>query len=376
MQEQAAALAGDVDWSRLTTALRMRKLLALLGPRIVEMAGGAADENFVTAVEQAVENGRLRGAFLQLIALRVMDSLTDAGIRCSPLKGPMLGEAIHGDPGRRLSNDIDVLVAPDQLHTAVEVVRGLGYGAPSDYVDSNGLPRLHFAVAHEQGTLPPVELHWRVHWYEARFACERLLPPALDTPREWRPDPADELVSLLLFYARDGFIDLRLAADLGAWWDLRGSELPIGAVDELLDAYLPLSRAIHVGVKVAENVIGLPGAMVLEQATRLDLRSRTAVRLANPNPRSSQAQLYADRGLIDGLLVPPGGFIAFVRRQVLPPSEVLNEHARNAPRQRARSPLGRGAGILGRYGLTMARLVHAPETLRRETAADHAGPWH
>ena len=77
--------------------------------------------------------------------------LADAGIRCTPLKGPLLGEAIYGDPGRRLSSDIDLLVAPEQLQAAVEVVRGLGYGAPTDHVGADGLPLLHFVLVHERG---------------------------------------------------------------------------------------------------------------------------------------------------------------------------------------------------------------------------------
>jgi len=366
MCEQARRLTGDVDWSRLAETLRVRKLLPVLGPRILELAEGSASDDFAAAVGQVLEIGRRQGVFLQLITLRVMAMLADAGIRSTALKGPLLGEAIYEDPGRRLSSDIDLLVAPEQLQAAVEVVRGLGYDAPTDYVEHCGLPRLHFALVHERGELPPVELHWRVHWYERSFARERLLPPAGGPSGDWRPAPADELAALLLFYARDGFIDLRLATDLSAWWDVYGADLPPGALDELLRVYPALARVVPVAVKVAEKMVGLPATQIIGDMPKLGLRDRIAVRLANPNPNphTSQSQLYADRGLIDGLLIPPGGFGAFMRRQVLPPREVLDEHARHAARRRARSPLGRGAGILARYGLTMTRLVRPPETLR------------
>ena len=123
-----------------------------------------------------------------------------------------------------------------------------------------GLPLLHFALVHERGELPPVELHWRVHWYERSFARERLLPPAVDPLDDWRPAPADELAALLLFYARDGFVDLRLATDLGAWWDVYGAELPPGALDELLHSYPAFAHAIPVALRVAERLVGLPAA--------------------------------------------------------------------------------------------------------------------
>jgi hypothetical protein len=364
MSERAERLTADVDWPRLAETLRLRKLLPTLGPRILEFADGRAGDDFAAAVEQALEAGRRQGAFLQLISLRVIAMLADAGIRCAPLKGPLLGEAIYGDPGRRLSSDIDLLVAPEQLHAAVEVVRGLGYDAPTDYVDDCGLPLLHFVLVHERGELPPVELHWRVHWYEGSFATERLLPPTVDHVGSRRPAPADELAALLLFYARDGFIDLRLAGDLSAWWDVYGADLPPGALDELLRTYPAFARVIPVAVKVAERMVGLPATRLVGDMPKLGLRERIAVRLANPNPHSSQSQLYADMGLIDGLLMPRGAFSVFVRRQLLPPPEVLDQQARHGARRRARSPLGRCAGVLARYGLTMTRLMRAPETPR------------
>lgn len=363
LSEQAGRLMADVDWSRLAAILSHRKLLPVLGPRILELAEGRASDDFGVAVEQATARGRRHGAFLQLVSLRIMAMLADAGIRSTPLKGPLLGEAIYGDPGRRPSSDIDLLVASEQLQTAVEVVRRLGYHAPTDYIEAYGLPRLHFALVHERGELPLVELHWRVHWYERSFARERLLPPVVGSLDHWRPAPVDELAALLLFYARDGFIDLRLATDLGAWWDVYGAELPPDALGDLLRSYPELAHAIPVALRVAEKLVGLPAAQIIGNMPKLGLRDRIAVRLANPNPHTSRSQLYADKGLIDGLLSPPGGLAAFMRREVLPPHEVLDEHARLAARQRARSPLSRGVGIMARYGLTMTRLVRAPETL-------------
>lgn len=363
MRQQVAQLLGEVDWSRLAETLRSRRLLPTLGPRILELADGCVSDDFAAAVEQVITVGRRHGVFLQLVSQRAMAALADAGIRSASLKGPMLGEAIYGDPGRRLSSDIDLLVATEQLHAAVEVIRQLGYVAPTDYVQDCGLPLLHFTLVHEQGELPPVELHWRVHWYERSFAHDRLLPPTLDRQGDWRPAPADEFAALLLFYARDGFVDLRLASDLSAWWDIFGADLPPGALDQLLSAYPALARVILAAVRAAENTVGLPAAQIIGHMSKLNLRERIAVRLANPNPHASQSQLYADMGLIDGLLMPRGGLRAFIRRQVILPPEVLDELDRRAPKRRARSSLGRGVGMLGRYGLAAVRLVHAPEML-------------
>jgi hypothetical protein len=289
--------------------------------------------------------------------------LADAGIQSVALKGPLLAEAIYGDVGRRLSNDVDLLVAAEQLYAAVEVVQGLGYVKPADYVEASGLPVVHFALAPERVGLPPVELHWRTHWYDQSFARERLLP-SVGAPHDgWRPAPVDEFVSLLLFYARDGFVDLRLAADIAAWWDAFGSEVPRGAVDEVLGSYPSLARAIVVAVKVAESTVGLPAAEIFGKVPQLNLRDRIAIRLANPNPRTRRSQLYAEMGLVDGLLTPSGGFGAFARRQILLPPEVFDEHAQHIAGWRSRSRFGHSLRILARFGLAVPRLIRAPERL-------------
>lgn len=363
MREHAQRLVGLVDWSRLTKTLGSRRLLTVLGPRICELAQGDVSDDFGEAVEAALAFGRRQGALQQLISMQIMATLADAGVRSSPLKGPLLGEILYGDVGRRPSADIDLLVAPEQLHEAVEVVRDLGYRAPTDHVDGSGMPLLHFALAHTSDELPPVELHWRIHWYERRFASERLLPRVATAPGDhWRPVPSDELAALLLFYARDGFVDLRLAADVGAWWDVFAMRLTDGELARLLSDYQQLTHLLQVAVKVAERLVGID-AQCLSVASSLGLRDRLAVRLANPNPRVSVPQLYADIGVIDALLMPRGHFRAFVKRQVLPPREVLDERARTAQRRRT-TPIGHGVRVLSRYMLTMARLLRTPETVQ------------
>jgi hypothetical protein len=370
-QALAAELAADADWLALARILRARRLLPTLGPRILELAAGAASLEFDATVEESLAEGRRQAALLQLTSSQVSSALAAAGIRSTPLKGSLLAERIYGDPGRRLSGDVDLLVAPTDLQAATEIVCRLGYSPPEDHVDRDGLPLLHFALAHQHGQLPPVELHWRVHWYEQSFAAERLLAPTVaSSPDGWCPDPAAELASLLLFYARDGFIDLRLATDLGALWDACADEVPTGALDEIYMRYPELRRVLLASSRVAEKVVGVPAAQLLGGLPALGLRARAAVRLANPHPRSSAAQLYADRGCVDGLLMPAGGFSAFVRRQVFPPRQVLEQRAQRDPRRRLRSMLGPNArllarcGVLGRYALTMTRAARAPEALR------------
>ncbi len=336
----------------------------MLGPRLVELAGDPAGEQFVVAVTQALDAGRRQGAFLQMITERVVSALAGAGIRCSSLKGPPLSEALYRDPGRRPSGDIDLLVAQERLLDAVEVVRGLGYAAPTDYVEASGLPLLHFALVHERDQLPPVELHWRIHWYEQRFARDHLLAPSEALASGWRPAPVDELIALLLFYARDGFLSLRHAVDLGAWWDAFGVTLPPGALDGPLRRYPALAPVLTAALRVAEKTVGFPADRLTGGEPKLGARGRIAVRLADPLPRSSPAQIYADMGLVDGLLAPPGDFRAFLRRQVTPSRAAIEGRAQTAQGWGANSTLGHSVRVLSRYVLAITHLLRLPQIAR------------
>jgi Uncharacterised nucleotidyltransferase len=356
-RDRAQQLMEALDWARLAEMLRARGLLATLGPRILELGGECSSADFAAAIEEAIVVGSRQAALLHLVSTHIMAALADAGIRSTALKGPLLGEAIYGEPGRRQSSDIDLLVATEQLSAAVEVVRGLGYQAPGDHVEGSGLPLLHFALAHDRGELPPVELHWRIHWYERDFARERLLAPDEDPSGRWRPAPADELAALLLFYARDGFIGLRLATDLSAWWDTFGANVQPGALGVALHDYPALRRAVLVAICVAERVVGIPATQIMGSVVKPGLRERMAINMANPTPRANQAQLYADIGLIDWLLAPRRGAFGFIRRQVLVPHDVRLQRARTAGKRRATSSVGHSARVVGRYVLAIGRLV-------------------
>lgn len=353
--ERLNRLAETVDWPALTQLLLSGRVLTMLGPRILATGGERASDEFQAELAAALERGRHQEVLLQLAGGLAMDALAGAGIRSAALKGPLLGAAIYGDPGRRPSSDVDLLVPAEDLGRAVEVARGLGYDGPIDRPMADGLPLLHFSLTHKSGELPPLELHWRIHWYERRFARQRLLPPSPESPNDWRPAPEDELAALLLYYARDGFTGLRQASDLGAWWDRFGSEVDHGALDDTSAPYPELGPALTAALARARAAVGLPRSL-----SRRELRSRQriAVQLATREPvYRSKEQLFADIGLIDGLLTPPDGTGAFIRRQVFPPREVIRERAEKDGEAPVASPLAYGLSVLARFGLAIGRLL-------------------
>ena len=353
---EAERLAGEVSWRELVATLRARRLLATLGPRLLDLAPRQEPADLADAVELALITGRRHSAYMTLVGEQVTGILRSAGIRCAPLKGPALARSIYDDPGRRMSNDVDVLLDAEHLDAAADALSAIGYRrVAGQHLDARGLPLLHLVLENEHRELPQVELHWRIHWYEERFAREQLLPPQ-GAATDWRPSPAAELVALQLFYARDGFAGLRHASDLSAWWDARRDRLTSSAVVELSVEYRQLARAIGAAASAAERVVGIPSEEILPARRSTSLRERTATRLADPSPEIGHRQLYAEMGLVDGLLAPPGGMAAFVRRQLLPSRAVLDQHAHDRAGRRRRTRTGRAIGMLARYLLALMRL--------------------
>jgi hypothetical protein len=342
------ALAARVDYEVLTALMARQLLLPLLGARLREAAPQAIPESFAVRHERAVGDARLRGLALEALERRIRHDLATAGIRALPLKGVVLSRELYGDPGTRQSKDVDLLVAAEQIDRAAEVLRGIGYRKPPGA--SPG--RLHLELEHVQGRLPAVELHWRVHWYEDRFSRRMLNRAGAVDPR---PQPADELAALLLFFARDGFAGLRLAADAAAWWDLHrpaGGDLPL--LDPIASEAPELRAALVAAAISLRRLVGVPAASLLSQrpATR---RVLTATRLANWTVTGDLDQVSANITLVDLLLSPLGSSGRFARRALLPPGP------------RIATMYGLPAGT--RWRLAFWRLVHGPKLLLRYAIA-------
>jgi putative nucleotidyltransferase-like protein len=307
-------LAGS-DQARLARDLSDRRLLTLIGSRAIAAAPDAASAKFREAVARARSTGRARALALEAVTARAVHALGAVDIRALPLKGPLLAAEAYGDVGLRETSDIDLLVEPGALDAAVDVLRGLGYGEPPDVRRPNGLPDLHFEMRHP--SLPTVELHWRVYWYESAFS-EQLLAraePGDDGLLRARPD--DLMASLLLFYARDGFHGVRVAADIAAWWDRHGATLPARFLDGYLARFPELEPALTAAATAAERLTGAPANTWLGAAAPRAGRVATAARLADWAQAGDIDQMSANISLAAALLRPRGSLAEFARREFL-----------------------------------------------------------
>lgn len=343
-----AVLVEAVEPGTLVSALQRQRLLPLFGQRVLGAAAIPPPSILSESIAAAIDSARHLGRMQEIALSGVLDSLAQAGIRAATLKGPRLAQTLYGDLGLRQASDLDVLVEVDSLAHAIEVVRGLGWLPPEDVIGHAGLPLLHFAMRHPGG-LPSVELHWRVHWYEERFAQDAL-DRGTEAPGGLRLDAQDAFAFQLLFAARDAFSGLRLTVDAIGWLELYGLDI-LNAVPDIESEYPALSRALSAAASQVLRIAGLEGEGLIAEES---LRTRISWRLGDPLQRLSPKQSWAERGLIDILVAPPGGAAAAIRRQVLPSTVILQ--------QRARQP---GAATMQ----PVTTSSHAVRTLRRYLAA-------
>lgn len=366
--DEVEQLISLVDWRSLAERLEARRLLPLLGERLTVLAGSRAPDWFVEVTRRAICQCHEQDEWLEIISTHVSEVLRAHGIPSRTLKGPSLGRALYGELGRRPSRDIDVLVTQEDLPTAIAIAGRLGYRSFHPRADTGALPLLHVRLSHAASVLPPLEVHWRVHWYECRFSRELLLRTVDAGPSRSSAPLPYELASLLLFYARDGFVDLRLACDLAAWWDMFGAQLEPAALNTIIDEHPKLERALVAAVEVASRVVGLPGQKLLAKHRTPERRVRLAARLANPDGQGSRQQRVADMWLVDWLLTPRGGRRECVLRQLHKPGD--DDLHLTSPARRPLASLNRAGRLSTRYGFSLLRLgVRARSHSRANPAA-------
>ena len=318
-------LARAVDYERLHTMLVSHKLLSLVGARLLATANGSVPADFRYLVERALQGGRASAALLLQMTDRFTHALEEAGVPVVALKGPALSSRLYGDPALRTSFDVDLLVEPERFHTAREVLAAEGYESPTPRDWTAGLPIFETSLVPQKPWLPPIDLHWRVHWYETGYSGMLVRNAAVGPDGVRELDPIDDLTVMLLIYARDGFHGLRLAGDVAAWWDVHGASLDRPPLDRAVERHPAVAKALRTAVAVVDRVVGVPAERLLSRPN-LDGRALTAAqRLANWSYEGDERRRIATVSLVDALLTPSGGSRQYVRRHLLPPRPVIRQ---------------------------------------------------
>jgi hypothetical protein len=314
-------LSTRVDEDRLIATLVRQRILLVVGMRLLGAAGVDVTPAFRAQLAAVHAAARVRAMAIATTAGHLTGALEGAGIPAIGLKGGGLSAELYGDAALRTYDDVDLLVPVGDLDRAVAVARALGWTEAGARAGIGSLPSLHRALWHPSAGLT-VEIHWRIHWHESGFSAG-LFEHSRIVGAERRLDPHDELAALLLFYARDGFAGLRLAADIGAWWDRHGSNAALDSLRRRLAEHRQLAETWRAALAVSAEVAGLPCDDIRPLIRSRSRRAAVARRLVNWDLRGDPDQIMANVTLADALLAPARGLPAFVRRRTAAAASTL-----------------------------------------------------
>jgi Uncharacterised nucleotidyltransferase len=356
-------LAAAADGERLDQLARAQSLLPLVAARLQEAAPGLVPDVVRERAAGITQETRHWGVAVEVVTERLAAALERSGIPAIALKGPIMARELYGDPGLRVTSDIDLLVSRTDFTRAVEILSDQGYAAESIVNWTDGLPLFEATLQPTAPWSPIIDLHWRLHWSDDGFSADALarsVPPDGRTPRLLAP--LDQLAALLMIYARDGFWGLRGAADVAAWWDRHGEDMPAGGLDARLAAHPALADSIVAAATVAERLVGVPAARTVPGRAARRRSTTRAIRLANWDGSVPPARMEAARLLADVLVSPPGLRRAAIARRAWPPATVVADtHDRWVRRG---VPLG------------LLRVYYASDIFRRVVPGQIGLLWH
>ncbi len=233
---QAAALRVR-SWHRVLAVADQNHLAPLLGSNL---RGVARDEVgfpgwFVQELEQRRYACLAHSAQVVFHLAQLLQALHGAAVPAMLLKGALLAETVYADPGARSFNDVDLLVAAQDVPRAHQILKRSGY-APMRPVERSLPPRtgsyLNSNLYHGRGGNRPLirplsHLHWHLvntslpsDDYVFRIPMAELWAKARSLKLWGAPVLAPERHHLLVQQAehayREGFRKLSLLVDL-AW---------------------------------------------------------------------------------------------------------------------------------------------------------------
>jgi hypothetical protein len=148
------------DWASLSVSAEWHGVLGILH-RHVTAGQGLVPPDVGAELRRRSAAQRLFQSQNARVLEEVLEAFRAAGVEAIPLKGPVLGERLYGDPALRVSNDLDLMVAREQVPSASAALIGLGYqGEPDPEARQRWRHQHHLTFLRRES--PPVELHFRL----------------------------------------------------------------------------------------------------------------------------------------------------------------------------------------------------------------------
>jgi Uncharacterised nucleotidyltransferase len=283
-------------WDRFVTLASRHGVLGLVNAQIAGLA--QVPEGVRQSALHKVALQELWHEHLERGLRRAIAVLTAAGVDACALKGPVLARRLYSPPAARYAVDVDLMIQPADLETALDAFARAGYttetGATAEYLLKYG----HHVQLSRPGE-PPIELHFRAYaGFAVEVASDVLLAGAQrfsigDGLSVLVPAPEEEFVYLAAHAAGHSFIrlvwlyDLKLFCRRYPALDWRR----VAAVAERCS----LKAAVAYTLRLLERWLNVTPSNVPAEFTRPSVAARVADRLltevSTPQPGSPRDKL-------------------------------------------------------------------------------------
>jgi len=156
--------ARGLNWNTVLKLAEANRVVPLLAAVVLANKTKNVSAEAAGDLRDRFRHSAQRGMFFVMELRNVVASLRKAGIRCIPLKGPVLTVSSYRKLGLRDFDDLDLLVAPADAPNAVAALAKLGYGGwdiPDQWIASHLTTECeHNLYCKERGVT--LDLHWAI----------------------------------------------------------------------------------------------------------------------------------------------------------------------------------------------------------------------
>ena len=126
------ALPETIDWNRFVGLCEWHNVVSLVYRTLPAVCPGEIPLAAMNRLRSLYQGNTARALILTSELSRILRALDSCGIPAYPFKGPALSVMLYGDPARRQSRDLDILIPKEELHKAMRVLDTLGYKAQNE----------------------------------------------------------------------------------------------------------------------------------------------------------------------------------------------------------------------------------------------------
>jgi hypothetical protein len=165
--ESPLALGVSADeWSNMLIFLQAHWMVPFVYRKIGSLPQECRPPETITdEMRQAFLVSCVRSVHMERQLQEIIETFREQGVQMLVLRGPALAFSLYDDPAMRPSGDLDLLVIPEQVIQARDILESLGYTCLARRFETarDFFREECFIHQEDPGNTFPVDLHW-VHW--------------------------------------------------------------------------------------------------------------------------------------------------------------------------------------------------------------------